>query len=98
MTAIRNWSVAIFAFALVMNARAEKREVSISAADGGALQGTLYTADEPAPGLLLLHECGGSRREYEHLAGMLNTAGYTVLTFDLRGVSGKSARKSPSVL
>lgn len=87
------WSVTILILAFVITARAEKREVTFSAADGFALQGTLYPADKPGPGVLLLHQCDANRQIYDHLATMLTTAGYNVLTFDFRGLGGKPGRK-----
>jgi dienelactone hydrolase len=72
-------------FCFVLLARAEKRDVTLSAADGFPLKGTFYSTDKPGPGLLLLHQCDGDRHVYDHLATMLNTAGYNVLTFDFRG-------------
>jgi len=79
--------VAFFA----IGARAEKQDVSFNAADGFTLKGTFYAADKPGPGLLLLHQCDGNRLLYDHLATMLNTAGYNVLTFDFRGLGGSRA-------
>ena len=87
------WSVTMFILAFVITARAEKREVTFSAADGFALKGTLYSADKPGPGVLLLHQCNANRQIYNHLATMLNTAGYTVLTFDFRGFGEKPSRR-----
>jgi dienelactone hydrolase len=77
----------VLAFAL--SVRADKRDITFKAADGFALQGTLYTAEKPAPGILLLHQCPGNRLFYMSLADMLNTAGYNVLTFDFQGRVGK---------
>jgi dienelactone hydrolase len=72
-------------FFFVIGARAEKKEVTFRSADGFTLKGTFYSAEKPGPGLLLLHQCDGNRRIYDHLATMLNTARYNVLTFDFRG-------------
>src|SRR5580692_6007657 len=72
-------------FFFVIGARAEKKEVTFRSADGFTLKGTFYSAEKPGPGLLLLHQCDGDRRIYDHLATMLNTARYNVLTFDFRG-------------
>lgn len=80
----------ILAFAIT--ARAEKRDVAVNAADGAVLKGTLYSADKPAPGVLLLPQCDANRQVYDHLAGMLNSAGYNVLTFDFRGDGGKTQK------
>ena len=83
--------VIFFAIFFPMGARAEKQDVSFRAADGFTLKGTFYSAEKPGPGLLLLHPCDGNRLLYDHLATMLNTAGYNVLTFDFRGFGGSQA-------
>jgi dienelactone hydrolase len=87
------WSLTSLILAFAIAASAEKRDVDFNAADGFALNGTLYSTDKPAPGVLLLHQCNANRRIYDHLAVMLNTAGYNVLTFDFRGAGGKPIRK-----
>jgi dienelactone hydrolase len=86
-------SLTLLILAFAVAASAEKRDVDLNAADGFGLKGTLYSADKPAPGVLLLHQCNGNRQIYDHLAVMLNTAGYNVLTFDFRGVGGKPSRR-----
>jgi pimeloyl-ACP methyl ester carboxylesterase len=69
-------------------ARAEQRQVGVTAADGFALQGSYYSAEKGGPGILLLHQCNADRRIYDQLATMLNVAGYNVLTIDWRGFGG----------
>ena len=91
------WSVIMLVLAFVITARAEKQEVSFSAADGSALKGTLYPADKPGPGVLLLHECNANRQIYDHLANMLNTASYNVLAFDFRAVGEKSGQRGQTL-
>ncbi len=60
--------------------------MSISAADGRVLQATFYgAAQRPSPGILLIHMEGQDRHSWDDLAGVLQSAGYSVLTFDLRG-------------
>ena len=88
------WLASLLLFVCVFAAHAETQEVTFNAADGFALKGTFYSADKPAPGLLLLHQCDANRKIYDHLATMLNTAGYSVLAFDFRGPGGKSGRKA----
>ena len=80
-----SWSVTLLILFFVIGARAEKQDVTFRAADGFTLKGTFYSAEKPGPGVLLLHSCDGDRHIYDHLATMLNTAGYSVLTFDFRG-------------
>ena len=91
------WLASLLILAAVISARAETREVIFNAADGIALKGTLYSAENPGPGLLLLHQCDAQRKIYDHLATMLNTAGYSVLTFDFRGFGGKPSRRAPQL-
>jgi pimeloyl-ACP methyl ester carboxylesterase len=81
--------VSIALLLLAAAARAEQRQVSITAGDGFALQGSYSSAEKGGPGILLLHQCDADRRVYDQLATMLNVAGYNVLTFDWRG-SGRS--------
>ena len=38
-----------------------------------------------------MHPCDANRHSYDHLATMLNTAGYNVLTFDFRGFGESQA-------
>ena len=87
------WSVTMLIVVFVITARADKRDISFNAADGFVLKGTLYPADQPGPGPLLLHQCNANRQIYDHLATMLNTAGYSVLTFDFRELGGKPGRE-----
>ena len=83
--------ILVCAVFFVIGARAEKKEVTFRSADGFTLKGTFYSAEKPGPGLLLLHQCDGDRRIYDHLATMLNTARYNVLTFDFRGFGESQA-------
>jgi dienelactone hydrolase len=72
-------------------AHADERQVSVTAGDGFALQGSYYSAEKGGPGILLLHQCNADRRIYDQLATMLNVAGYNVLTIDWRGFGGSRA-------
>src|SRR5438093_662353 len=67
---------------------AEKKDVTITAADGFALKGTLYSAGKIGPGILLLHQCNADRQIYDTLGTMLSAAGYNALTLDFRGFGG----------
>lgn len=60
--------------------------MAIGAADGLLLQGDYYSAARrPAPGALLLHQGERDRSTWTALAERLQSAGYAVLTLDLRG-------------
>jgi dienelactone hydrolase len=67
---------------------AEKKEVTITASDGFALKGTLYSPGRTGPGVLLLHQCNADRQIYDMLGTMLSAAGYNALTLDFRGFGG----------
>jgi len=75
------------------NIYAEKKDVSITAADGFALKGTLYAAGKAGPGILLLHQCNADRQIYDTLGTMLSAAGYNALTLDFRGFGGSKHDK-----
>jgi dipeptidyl aminopeptidase/acylaminoacyl peptidase len=65
----------------------QKQEISIKAADGITLKGTLYKTDKEAPGILLSHMCDGKgRAAWEALATRLAQSGFHVLTWNYRGV------------
>lgn len=72
-------------------AHAEQRQVSVTAGDGFALQGSYFSAEKGGPAILLLHQCNADRRIYDQLAAMLNVAGYNVLAIDWRGFGGSRA-------
>jgi dienelactone hydrolase len=83
--------VSIVILLLAAAAHAEQRQVSVTADDRFALQGTYLPAEKGGPGILLLHQCNADRRIYDQLATMLNVAGYNVLTIDWRGFGGSRA-------
>ena len=76
---------------------AEKKDVTISAADGFALKGTMYSAGKSGPGILLLHQCNADRQIYDSLATMLSAAGYNALTLDFRGFGGSKNAEYPNL-
>jgi len=59
--------------------------LDLSAADGTNLKASFFPAAKSAPGVLLLHQCNGQRKQWDDLARQLATAGINVLTMDLRG-------------
>lgn len=87
------WSVVMLTLFFAVTARAGKQDVTFRAADGFTLKGTFYSSDKPGPGpgVLLLHQCDGTRLVYDHLATLLSTAGYNVLAFDFRGFGESKA-------
>src|SRR5438128_4408298 len=83
----------VFAATLI----AEKKEVTITACDGVALKGTLYSAGKIGPGILLLHQCNADRQIYDTLGTMLSAAGYNALTLDFRGFGGSKNAQYPDL-
>ena len=79
-------SISLLLFAVTLHA--EKKDVTITAADGFPLKGTLYSAGKVGPGILLLHQCNSDRQIYDTLGTMLSAAGYNALTLDFRGFGG----------
>ncbi len=59
--------------------------VALSAGDGTKLKTTFFPASKAGPGVLLLHQCNGQRKQWNDLARQLASAGINVLTMDLRG-------------
>jgi dienelactone hydrolase len=66
------------------------RVVDLTAPDGTGLKGTYFAAEKPGPGVLLLHQCNRQRKVWDDLAGRLATAGFHVMTVDLRGYGDSS--------
>jgi alpha-beta hydrolase superfamily lysophospholipase len=59
--------------------------VEIAAADGLVLRGWYYPPASLAPGVLLFHDAGRDRQDWNLLAVALQNAGLAVLSMDLRG-------------
>ena len=61
------------------------REVTFPAADGVRLHGTLRPAARPhAPAIVLAHQYGSDRHDFDGFVGALRAAGYTSLAYDAR--------------
>jgi dienelactone hydrolase len=76
-------------------ARADKRDVDIKAPDGANLKGTIYAAENPGPGVILLHQCNSDRKSWEGLASRLAGKGLHVLTLDYRGYGESHGATAP---
>jgi pimeloyl-ACP methyl ester carboxylesterase len=65
----------------------EAEELSIEGAEGLTIRGTFYPGrgDGARPGVLLLHVNGGSRGDWQPLAGQLADNGFAALAIDMRG-------------
>lgn len=68
-------------------------DLTITAADGAQLAASFYppASAAPAPGVLLLHQLGGSRADWAIFAKDLQAQGFAALALDLRG-HGQSAK------
>jgi dienelactone hydrolase len=71
------------------NSRADEapapQMVTLKAVDGTQLKATYFGANQPGPGVLLLHQCNQQRKTWETLAKELSAIGIHVLTLDYRG-------------
>ncbi|MEP7284479.1 MAG: alpha/beta fold hydrolase [Chloroflexota bacterium] len=63
------------------------QKIEIPMADGLKIQGTFYSVSgsEKAPAVLLLHQLGGTRVQWEPLIMPLAQKGYNILAVDMRG-------------
>lgn len=61
------------------------RIVDLTANDGTKLKATYYSASQPGPGVLLLHQCNQQRKNWDELATQLAASGIHVLALDYRG-------------
>ncbi len=63
-------------------------------ADSVTLTGTFYVSPKTgSPAVAMLHMAGGQRGDWDTLARQLQTAGYSVLTLDLRGHGGSQGQR-----
>jgi len=69
--------------------------VAIQTADGQMLQASFYKPGSTAapPGVLLVHDAGGSRSQVDPLADRMSKQGFGVLTLDLRGHGASKSSK-----
>lgn len=67
--------------------------VAFKTTDGEALQGSFYRPGMIAPGVILVHDAGGSRTQLDPLADRLSKQGFGVLTLDLRGHGASKTAK-----
>ena len=65
-------------------ANAATGAVTLKAADGVSVFGTLYVAPNPRAVILLFHQAGSSKGEYATIAPKLAVMGYTALAIDQR--------------
>jgi dienelactone hydrolase len=72
-------------------AQVRQTAVAIKASDGVVLKATYFSPGSPGPAILLVHQCNMDRRAWDAFADALATAGFHVLTPDLRGF-GESGR------
>jgi dienelactone hydrolase len=58
--------------------------VTLKASDGTTIHGTAYAAPHPKALILLFHQAGSSKAEYDTIAPKLVAAGYSALAIDQR--------------
>ncbi len=87
--ALRTFSRLLLPSLLALTASAQPppsaRVIDLKASDGVGLKATYFSAAQPGPGVLLLHQCNRQRKVWDGLATQLAAAGINVLTMDLRG-------------
>lgn len=76
-------------------AQGQKKDIDITAADGAHLKATFYSAGQPGPGILLLHQCNMDRKSWDGLASKLAAKGIHVLTLDYRGYGESAGADAP---
>lgn len=73
-------------------------ELAWETTDGYVQQGTLYTTEEDQPpALILVHEVGGSRKNWDAFAQHAQQRGFMCLTFDLRGHGDSVSKGSEKI-
>lgn len=62
------------------------REISFRASDGYRLKGVLWKSEAPfSPAVVLVHQYGSNRHDFDAFVPVLLKGGYTVLAYDIRG-------------
>jgi pimeloyl-ACP methyl ester carboxylesterase len=66
---------------------AEAQEVEFETSDGVLVKGTLTPAGGAGgPAVILVHQFGSNRSDWDELAPLLNERGYSTLAYDIRGM------------
>lgn len=73
---------------LAAHAAAAKIPVQLKSADGVMVFGDYYAAPQPKALILLFHQAGSNRSEYDTIAPRLVEAGYSALAIDQRSGGG----------
>ena len=84
---------AALTFVAGMSAEVHQKNVDIKAPDGANLKGTYFSAGQPGPAILLLHQCNMDRHAWDGLAEDLAGNGFHVLTIDFRGFGESGGEK-----
>lgn len=82
-----------FARASISLKTEEPRVVSMTTSDQFVIVGSFYPSKQKAPTVLCLHQWRSDRSAYNGLAKTLQSAGFNVLTIDMRGY-GDSQKKA----
>jgi dienelactone hydrolase len=95
-----NCVAGILAIVLTTSSIASADEITLTAADGVKVFGTVSRAPGKAPILLLFHMAGSNRAEYGPIAPRLTAAGFTVLAIDQRsgGINFGARNKTVDML
>ena len=75
----------------------EVQNVSLKAADGVAIQGKFYQADQPKALILLFHQAGSNYAEYSTIGPRLAQEGFSALAIDQRSGGTLFGRSNETV-
>ena len=68
-------------------ASTESTDIEFETSDGVLIKGTINPAGgEGGPAVVLVHQFGSSRSDWDELAPLLNDQGYSTLAYDIRGM------------
>ena len=83
--------VAVLLFTGSASGQPAPRVVDLKASDGTLLKATYFSAAQPGPGVLLLHQSNRTRKSWDELGAQLAAAGINALTVDMRGFGESGA-------
>jgi alpha-beta hydrolase superfamily lysophospholipase len=94
---IRAVIAAVVLLAASTGTAAAAETVALRAADGTALSAVWYPPSQTAPAVLLVHMLSRSHQEWDQGAQAISSAGFAVLSLDLRGHGASSGTYAPGL-
>lgn len=74
---------------------AEPVDIPLTSADGTHLRALLWSAEGPAPGLVVVHGAGSAKERHAPFAELARAAGLSVIALDLRGHGASAGAPGP---